>query len=713
MNNTYAFYIDESGLFQGIGAHVICPLVVSDGAVGMDEMVDIWSRVYPEGWHRFHATDMKKTGAHLQVIEVAENLGRTLFQKDGVRGAYISHQSRQNHGFDFYPGMLFYLLKRQSIHILENTVKALAGNREETFHIRLDIYIAARQPLNTIVLKNLLLEAMSEKIQSMVVKRRLTPGRVHFDFRPFYLPVEDNPFMQVSDLFSNLVRSYLVSGGLSDPIDAVIKQFHHERMSDSQIQSEEIQSACEKLTTYHVGEKILYKTAVKEVEKTRIVSKKQWTDLLIEKFHHLEDAGKEPALDRMGDLFEKYQKLPEDRRRIAFQQLPVLIQRMVREERKYAWAAAVVNVAYGLLEWERRTEMLSNEFLDPLELQLADLFLTAGNHMGLHLTDHPRIRNGSALCEKLKGQMRLWLPISTFKTHLGVASQNIFRFEEAVETLYPFVVYYEQEQKNPFRGADVRAYEIGALFGTYAQSLAFSAHCRFFNEGPDVLGALDDAELYAMLSAEHFEKPEDKERQIIYRAHYQMQKFILAGHETALAEAGQLLADEAENHKAVREFIDAFPERSALTPAYRLAACLKQTYLSQRKPPNWNRDVTECFIKHKTNTPPDHPMEQLLPYLILQNEEPNTKKALHNIFLQLPFPKNIVSVIRDVLLMQINYHMDRTVDDALIKQIHESVTDDIRPQWDRYGLGRVLKSYRKPINRQHVGPMEVLPFNYS
>ncbi|OQY09387.1 MAG: hypothetical protein B6I30_09915 [Desulfobacteraceae bacterium 4572_187] len=712
MNRKYAFYIDESGMFRGIDTHVICPLVIENNAVGMEDLLALWSQMYPRGWTGFHATDMKKKGEGDKVIEIAEGLGNALFSKQGVRAVYAYHRSSKEYGFDFYPGMLFWLLKWQSQDILMRELSRFHEHANESLSIHVEIFIAERQLLNIFTLRNLLFKEITKQTQALALNNHLKPGQINFDFHPYYLPISNNPMMQVSDVFCHLVRAYLKSGKLGNKLDAFIQNFDHVELSVSEMTRERIKAHSENLCRQNVGEKILHKTTVKEIERIKNVPARPWFETLLDRLSEMEKKGETPVVHRFGDLIAKFKKAPINHRRVNFQLFLDHNLEVINEKRDYVLGAALLEILYALVEEERETAEMSVEFLDECELRSAELYITVNNHMGNFLPGDPRIRDAGAICENFKHDMSRWLAICAFRNHLAVSCQNVFRFEEAIESLFPTVRFYEQELKNPFTGAGARSYEIGALFGTYAQSLAFSAHCRFFTEGRAPLEELENAELYSMLSDEHFEKQQDRERQVIYRAHFKIQRYILGGDQDSLSEAGLLLKHGDDTQNAIREFKETFPDGRALIPAYRISVALKYAYLSQERP-YWLKEISDLIMKNRGNVPDDHPMEQVLPYIIMLSKDPDEKRTLTGILQRMSFPRNIVGVIGNTLLLQVHYHTEKTVDDLILKKIDDCVTRAIRPQWEKYGLGRTLALYRKPVNRWHVGPMEVLPFNYA
>jgi len=714
MNRIYSFYCDESGMFTGRDTSVICPLIVVDNVLDRNAMQQLWQKIYDGPWTEFHATQLKKDGKIEEVNRVVSNLVKFLSSTDGVYAVYAYHQSRVDVQFDFHAGALFHLLKWHARDILSREISQIVQNMDRKLNIEIKIYIAERALLNLIHLKNLLSEQIRNAIGVLVDRHMLQPDQISLKFLPYYLPVSDSPFMQVSDVLCNSVRAWLTFGNAEETAEGFMRGLKCLELSAELVNGKEMEKVCETLRQNYIGKKLVRKTVVKEVETRIEVSEKPWIEMLLSRMHKGMKKAHSFSIDHMSDLLEKYETLPENQRRMNLNALHHQAVETINVGKDREVGFPLVEIFYHMIELERSKEELSTDFLDECELGVADLYLTLHNHEGNFLVENPRIQSALQICEKYKQSMAHRLKICRFHNHLGISFQNVFQFEKAADKLYPIANYFENDQNDPFGGAGARAYEIGGLFGSYAQSLAFRAHCLFFTRGKRVLDDLGMAELYSMLADEHFEKDEDRERQIIYRAHFKMQQYILQGSKDSLDEAVAILNDPSKNERTVSTFLEFFPQREAITPAYRVHILLKRAYLAN-DPPVWLNDLVNLFLKHRGDIPGRHPFEQIFPYVIGLCRDGKKGSALLRLLNNIRFPPNIVTIIKMVLQAQLSFKIDGNVPETIIKDVEATVTADIQPKWQEYGLDRVLKAYRDPgkINRWHVGPMEILPFNYA
>lgn len=714
MNTTYSLYCDETGMFSARDIHVIHPLIVRDNSLQPEQVEDFWKRALQgKNWRSFHAVHSPKDS-----IERIANLFWTeLNDSSKVFSAYVYHKNEQSYGFDFYPAMLVKLVIWFCRNILGQTAASLKSQMEkEPLHVHVDLYLAFRQQLNNLYLAQYLHDRMKTSVQQKLKKTGLAPDRISFQFNPYTQPISGSPYLQISDLLCYTTRGYLNGFPYEEKAAERHGQIPARELKQDEIESNGTRRLCRDILTpvvkevVQTKEKVVTKILPGPVKIVSRESQSQIMDLVIDRFKSLTAYSDKPDYTKLQPLLDKLMKMPPERRALEFEVLYQHAFHATREKRDYVTSALAVDLIYHLLDDETFRDK-TETWRKTQEFRAADLYLTINNHLGYFLCDDPRIRRAISLSEELQTDMTLWGAICSFHNHLAVALQNAFYFDDAVKYLYPRVQSFEAQKQNPFTGGNLRAYEFGALFGNYAQSLAFSAHCRFFSEGEGALKDLEDAEIYSILSEEHLEKEKDRERQATYRAHFKMQRYVLLGDQDALDEAGSLLEGEP-SEKAIQYFIRAFPAKESLTPAYRVHALLKYSFLS-RKGPEWLLPVIRAVLDKRKQLPGDHPMEQVIPYLAILAPESERNELMGSLS-RVSFPQNIVDTIRLVMLAQIEFIEHGALSEKTIQGIAKSVEIGIRPQWDRYRLGEVLSGYTaKGPNRWHIGPMEILPFNYA
>jgi hypothetical protein len=724
MRIEYSFYCDESGMFNARDTHVICPLVVRDSALGVEELLEFWRTELGDGdWQAFHSVSMK----NLEVESLFNKFYDKLFKPGYIYPVYTCHKNEISYGFDFYPTMIIKLVLWQCNVILDEIIASIIPSADEEhsidenkmYHIDIKLYRAGRTVINHAYLKRILQRTIRNVVREKLKAKKIALDIISFHFFPYVQPIETSPFIQISDALSYVIRGYLNDGLTMTETKDRAKRIPYRELQEGMINNHDMRQLCKDLVSPIVKKKVVeIKEKVVEKTITKIVKSKQpeyvvpISTHIVEQLQNKEKSGKTIDSDTFSDFLKPIMKQQQWVRLIEFDSLYQIAYKTIRDERRYDFGEVLIELLYSFMGEEAKADDVDERWLRGNELRVADLFLTVSNHRGYDLSNDLRIKRAFDISKELENYTRHWGDICTFHNHLAIAFQNVFRFEETIEALFPRVDYLQAQGKNPFTGGNLKAYEIGALFGTYAQSLALGAHCRFFNEGENALKNLEDAELFSMLAAEHFEKPEDREKQDIYQAHFKMQRYILAGDNNALKEAHSILESPQMNLQAVESFLDLFPEKRALIPAYRIVAILKMNYLSNTFP-EWIERLIGAVLENRGHIPADHPMEQLLPYMILLTPREDLRKKLAVIVKEINFPQNIVEIIKRVLMAQCEYDQEGDLEDATLQNIEKSIMDDIRPQWNKYRLGNVLNSYRTRPDRWHVGPMEILPFNYS
>ena len=699
---TYSIFCDESGTFTNSDTHVICPIMlVNKSPESIAKFQKVWDKISPAiPYYRFHAVRLAKTQIGKERFsQLLEGIFSRILNMKDVSAFYVIHRSRTFYGFDFHLGMVLHLVEWRVDRILEAAIVEMANSTGIRERILIQVYLAARTPFNTRFLERHLQNSLRRKVRCFVRQRNLGPDQISFNIQFFEYPIAENPCLVISDALSYAVRAFCIRReAVSVSVAKKIAALEALRIDAAQLNNMEIRSLMTCLRSAREAETKIEAECMEETVVDAIAQNRRF-----------KQAAFDPTINALM-IQPKWYRLAN------FDKLFESTFAKIRHKRDYEAGGQLVEAMYRLLERERTLDddVIPESVLDIREVRVADLHLTVSNHKGFSLIDDPRIIRARELCGKIQYDPSNWGTICSFESHIAVSLQNILYFQRAIDNLEPRVTLLNQQNQNPFIGGGIRAREIGALFGTHAQNIAFNTHCRFFKEGDAVLSNLDDAVLYSMMAEENFETESDRAQQVIYRAHMKMQKYILTGVNEALVEAADELGVVSGKDRAAIQFIEIFPDKAAVIPAYRLAAVMKLAYL-QRQPPAWLDRIVDLLFKHEKVVPPLHPLEQVIPYAAMLCKDREICRQLTGLVAGMPYPENIVRTITRVFLLQVAYDSGEGLSARDIDATNAAVPKEILPQWQSYGLDMALARYKNPcaIERWHIGPIEVLPFNYS
>jgi hypothetical protein len=366
--------------------------------------------------------------------------------------------------------------------------------------------------------------------------------------------------------------------------------------------------------------------------------------------------------ERMDSLIKKLMAEDRTKQMLETDQIRVAAEIMIKNTREFTEGELLISLLQHYIETARTDDNPLTHYLDKLEVQTAVQYLAVKNHQGHFPLNDDCIKQAEIVAERLRQDLACWPMICDFYNNMSVSLHNIFDFSQATQRLHSLVVHLESGLKNPFQGSGIKCYEIGALFGSYSQTLAFDAHCSFFRtrDTKSLQQALDESEYYSELSREHFTDTADHERQITYQTHFKLQAYILTGEKNYLEAAGTLLLSDGKTEQAFNDFIAACPERRMLNPAYRVSVALKHAFLEGKNHPQ-TQALIDVILKNRDILPAYHPMEQILAYLSMAAENVNQQKQLKELLDIFKAPPNIVKTILLIMQLQVAYHLKHPI----------------------------------------------------
>jgi hypothetical protein len=697
---TYSFYCDESGSFSSVDTHVICPLIVEEKVLVNDDMCTIWKDSFHTGsWENFHAKNL----GIADVLEVLERMIPEMFGCNKASAAYIFHRNTQAYQYDIYYALLFKFFLWFSTLILNS--EDISRRGRYNLNVNLKIYLAERSQLNQLKLTELLQHNFNNIVRDYQGNFSFPQYNISFNTNVFYLPASASPFIQVSDLLSYVVRKSLEEGFYSQrKVEIFLKSLQKTEVNENELNTDEFKALRGKWQSD------------KNVPALRLGE--AFSQVLLNSLPALIKEEENVLVSSINTQIESMLRYDQLQQMNETSLIRLAAEEMILKNREFLEGSVLIQF---LQQYIGRVRMgasdVLTQYLDKLEVQTAAMYLAVNNHQGHFPMRAQCVKDAEITADKLKQDIACWPMVCNFYNNESVSLHNVFDFSGATAKLFPMIKHLEMSLKNPFTGSVVKCYEIGAFFGSYAQTLAFNAHCMFFGKIHDkgnLLILLKEAEYYSLLATEHFTEAADHERQITYQIHFKLQAFILTGDQNCLNEANILLESDGKTKDAIEAFIVNCPERSMLNPAYRVSVALKTAYLSRKQHPR-TAEMIKVVLENQAILPQYHPIEQIVAYLALMAEQPNQVKQLGELLGNLTFPPNIVKTIQLIMQLQVAYHLKQPITESHIQAVKNSVScsPNIYRQWREYKLIDVLKEYTSNPNRWHVGPMDVLPFNYS
>jgi len=352
--------------------------------------------------------------------------------------------------------------------------------------------------------------------------------------------------------------------------------------------------------------------------------------------------------------------------------------------------------------------------LDPqpaIQLEAAAIWLHANNHLGHVLRSHPLIQAAQAVAEAHLERVDLEAALTYFVNVVAVSHQNAWDFDSARDVLTTLLA--PLEGRRDLRGQPARAEHIGAFLGTYATTCMLAAGFSCFTQPTsDLFEQLhEEGLLYSSIAQTTFAQPADAERHRVYQAHAHMQRALLLGDETSLAEAEQLLTarEEPSLRAWAQQLMSDGLAAAGPDTIYRLAAALKLFWLQR-----WNAleglpaKNARRTIKGLTG---QHPAEQILGYLALTPHSQPQTDALHRLQ-QTRWTSGLVDAIARVFLLQQQYeHEGALASDEQLQALAVSLGTTTIHAWKSSKRFALLEHGAKTAAWR--GPLSVLPFNYG
>lgn len=651
--STWHLFTDESGAFSEAGDHVIAVIAVPNRH--LERASEWWAHRCPD-WPSFHAVEENDA----TVARLVDELHAGLIDHGGFARCF--HARTVVDRPDFHLAMRDWSLAQVVAQLVQDEPPPTFGAARWKLAVRVWPEHRASADL-----------ALSENTIRQISRRLVDPGfaqaqiaAVHcgMDVIVYDVPPEASPLVAAADLLSHGMR------------DAARKP--RQPSGAGRLPT---------LRTVDVDEAV----AARRLAQRSLLAIADGLDLAAL-----------PSAAIAAELDTAAARLPLDSVASTLHQLARLAESQVEHKRAFAtgrWLADRV------VRWavDRRPSASDTDELDAIILYAIAVWLLACDHLGECAGDTSHAIAGGEIAERLMADPACQADVAFFCNVRAVAYQNAGQDQRADEALWPLVDYFTSNRAaSPF-GRSPRARWIGAAIGTFAQNLALRAHRQWLDGTLDAAGlgaASQEAALYSTVACDHFTATEDRARQQVYRAHFALQRFAIAGGEDALAEArGELELEHLGDHAAA--FAAGLPHGATGPLAYRLAVGLKYCWLAGDRPA-WIVDLAKALRTHGNKLPAQHPVEQLLGYcaLLLPASSRSDALRLHARLGESKWQAGLVATIAATFACQIEAAEHAGITPAVARARLLDVGGDLGP--------RVLAAQGKT----RFGLLPGLPFNY-
>lgn len=475
----YGLYVDESGNFTQPGEHVVMVLGARMDALGWESAEKVWQIVSPgQSWRQFHATSLRYQ-APARADALAQALCNHLRQLD-VAGAFVWVTCRRIPRFDFYPLALVEALLDACSVVLNNTAQKITQTASSSdVRIEFKIHRACRETLNTLELEACLRERNTSYVGKLYGQRGFTGDQLSCGLKVHDFPCNYHPVTQMADSLGNYVRRQVAQ------LRPKVQRFEWalglgRKLGRKNATGKNAGDLVSKLRS-----RFTPPAPPPPAPAPRIVTK------IVTEPVPAPPPPPRPAVNpaevivakvRDGRGREIEQAVLEFYRASALERQYGLLAlateaRAEVKRRKYDLGLQLADLALRIEQQERQRKEVPSESLDAALVRAATVWLSVQNHHGRLEVDNEIVKMAEEASERLKGNPTHWEPVVELHNNIGVGLQNAFEFEAASTRIKPWVDYFfESLPAFSPPGVNLKAYYIGALFGTHAQNVAFAAH---------------------------------------------------------------------------------------------------------------------------------------------------------------------------------------------------------------------------------------------
>ncbi len=682
----FDLFLDESGDFKTAGHHCMAVVSVRKEARDLSTAIkDVFHRLGHE-IGSFHACSSRREDKLVLFSQLLTNVGAC----SGSRLDLVAWHATTDQEDDVYPAFL--------VDTILNVLPFLSKNEPADITLDCRISFEHRKSMNLIGLEAVLQERIKAR----------DPHHL-WQFILHNLPKGSHPLLQVADLTANLWYQHLASGEeLPEGSPQVTQHQLGTKWPVKQWKPEELQAMLIGVPK-DVPIKVIKQ---KVIERQTVTIYKEEPGPTVVK-HALEQAefclrelevhktSPEADLAFQHRWLERFAKLPPEVRRLELERLTdhldSLLPQRERAEAVLLLSALIAASAADPADVDRH--LRSKYFALRLRAGLIRVHIL--NHRGV---DSRKDRQLEALASELPhwhSDMELWPLLAEFYNRLAVARQNVFDWVGATELLAPMVGYFlEAQQHGPF-GQVAYGREIGALVANHGQCCFFQAHRAWFFGQREEFERLENEGHFHTEYAQTtlFNLPEDRERQVVYRAQGLLQRALLFGEVAVATQAEELLVTLHDPAEVFATFL-ANPATLEANKLFWLIAWLKTRYLCGGKFDLPARACSQALL----SLPWCHPFEQLLGYLNLLGVEPRLCRT------RLSEPRwesPLVEAIATFFMLQDAWAKNAELDPDNIQHLQKLTASypplayctDLMKRWpDLPGKGR--------------GPLIALPYNF-
>jgi hypothetical protein len=342
--------------------------------------------------------------------------------------------------------MLFFLLTWQFGKLMMEKLQRGNIDHREKLEIVFKVYIAERYTQNYFLFKHKLKNEIHKHLDNIQATKEITKDSVKVFADLYPIPIRRDPFLQVSDALSFIIRAFLNDAHLAETVKDIVKSLESREIEAKDINNPKIKTFCRQLKSAYFPEHSrriqgLYQLRNKSNQSRSIT---QTSSVLMygpveplleqilqntEKCRQFNSSTWKEKLEKLAATFTTMK--PEQQAQVT-DHIIESVHHCIQGERDYRKGDFGVDLLYRFIDIQRKNNSLPEESLNRRELKTAVLYLFLKNHRGKLVNDDERVSHAASIVPNMQSDITCWTSICDFHNNLAVSNHNEFQFEKTI-----------------------------------------------------------------------------------------------------------------------------------------------------------------------------------------------------------------------------------------------------------------------------------------